>query len=95
VAAVQLDADAEVAAGLSGSAVHGGVGDQFGQAEDGFGTGRAAVEYGRQELARFSHLRGNGGKGTRPREQRGGRGLVHDFSRCVAFGAGVPFLVSS
>jgi hypothetical protein len=92
---VQLDADAEVATGLSGSAVHRGVGGQLGQAQDGLGGGGAAIQYGGQELAGFSDLPGNGWKGTRPHEQRGGRGLVHDFSRCVAFSAGQPFLVSS
>jgi hypothetical protein len=58
MAAAQLDADAEVTVGLSGSAVHGGVRDQLGQAEDGVGGGRAAVQYGGQELACLPHLRG-------------------------------------
>ena len=69
MAAVQLDADVEVTVGLSGSAVHGGVGNQLRQTEDGIDGGWAAVQYGGQELARFPHLRRNGRKGTRPHER--------------------------
>jgi hypothetical protein len=77
--AVQLDADGQPAARLSRPAVQAGVGDQFGQARDGV-VGAASSQDGGQEPACLPGLLGNGGKGARPRDQRGGSGLAHAFS---------------
>jgi hypothetical protein len=82
-AVLQVDANGELTAGLAGSAVDDGVGDQLGQAEDRVVGHRAAVQYDGQKPARLSHLSGNGREGTRPHEQRCGCGLAHVFSRSV------------
>ena len=80
-AAVHFDTDAEMAAGLAGAAVDGGVRDQLREAQDGVVRSRVAVQYPGQELACFPDLRGSGGESTGPADQRGRGGLTHAFSR--------------
>jgi hypothetical protein len=80
MAAVPFDTDAEMAAGLAGVAVDGGVRRQLGEAKDGVVRSWVAVQYPGQELACLPDLRRSGGESTGPADQRGRGGLTHAFS---------------
>src|ERR1039457_6953319 len=67
--------DGEAATGLTRPAVHGGVGDQFGQAEHGVTGGRAAVQHTGQEPACLPDLLGGGREGTGAGGGGGGGGV--------------------
>jgi hypothetical protein len=63
-AVVPFDTDAEMATGLAGVAVDGGVRHQLGEAQDGVVRSLAAVQYPGQESACLPDLRGSGGEST-------------------------------